>query len=87
MFSFYLGFAQSNSELVFGGFNPKTLVKTDEIYYHPVVMSGKKNDSQRWSIQGKSVIFGSLVMTLQLNPFILVDSGTSLIVMSTFLFR
>ncbi|KAL4483824.1 hypothetical protein ABPG72_006199 [Tetrahymena utriculariae] len=84
MFSFYLGFGKSDSQLNFGGFDPKKVVDTSQIYFHKVVLNDEKNDSQRWSIQVKVVSFQTFSYSLNINQNIaIVDSGTSLILLSS----
>ncbi|KAL4466631.1 hypothetical protein ABPG73_015202 [Tetrahymena malaccensis] len=87
MFSFYLGFGKSDSQLIFGGFDPKKVADTSQIYFHQVKLNGQKGDSQRWSIQVSIVNFKSFSYTLSIGQNIaIVDSGTSLIALSSDLY-
>lgn len=40
-FSFYLGFDQNDSELVFGGFDASKVANANEVYYTPLILNGK----------------------------------------------
>lgn len=79
-FSFFLGFEQNESELVFGGFDASKVANASEIFYTPLIVNGKQNDSQRWSIGLKSFSVGSLTVPTKANNNVaIVDSGTSLV--------
>ncbi|KAL4479535.1 hypothetical protein ABPG72_018521 [Tetrahymena utriculariae] len=85
MFSFYLGFGESDSQLIFGGFDPKKVANTSQIYFHQVVLNDQKSHkNQRWSIQVKVVNFKTFSYTLNSNQNIaIVDSGASVIFLSS----
>ncbi|EAR89960.1 eukaryotic aspartyl protease (macronuclear) [Tetrahymena thermophila SB210] len=86
MFSFYLGFGKSDSQLVFGGFDPKKVADTSQIYFHPVTLIQK--ELQRWQIPVKQVNFEKFSYNLSINSnFALVDSGASLIYLSSDMHR
>lgn len=38
MFSIYLGF-ESDSELIFGGYNPKKMVNSSQTYFHNIILN------------------------------------------------
>ncbi|EAS06410.2 eukaryotic aspartyl protease (macronuclear) [Tetrahymena thermophila SB210] len=79
-FSFYLDFDQNGSELVFGGFDETKVADPSQVFYHPVLLNGQQNSSQRWVFSLKSVSIGEDNMELQKEAnFAIVDSGTSLI--------
>lgn len=87
-FSFYLGFGQNESELVIGGFDSTKIAANSPIYYHPIIINGQKNDSQRWSVGLSSVSFGTqTVATASGNNVAIVDSGTSLIILRTDVYK
>ncbi|KAL4478872.1 hypothetical protein ABPG72_009698 [Tetrahymena utriculariae] len=77
-FSFYFGFGQSDSELVIGGVNSNKLANHSQIYYHPIILNGQHNDSQRWRFGFKSVSFGNQSVSLSSQNTGIVDSGTTL---------
>ncbi|KAL4426468.1 hypothetical protein ABPG74_004474 [Tetrahymena malaccensis] len=77
-FSFYLGFGKTESELTIGGIDESKLANPSEIYYHPIVLNGRTDDSQRWRVAFKSISFGSQSIPTTSQNTGIVDSGTSL---------
>ncbi|KAL4426469.1 hypothetical protein ABPG74_004475 [Tetrahymena malaccensis] len=86
-FSFYLGFGEKESELVIGGVDNSKLANPSEINFHPIILNGQQNDSQRWSVAIKSVSFGGQSVSLTSQNIAIVDSGTSLLVMRNDVFK
>ncbi|EAR89962.2 eukaryotic aspartyl protease (macronuclear) [Tetrahymena thermophila SB210] len=87
MFSFYLGFGKSDSQLIFGGFDPKKVADSSQIYFHPVILYGQQG-YQRWSIRVQVVNFKTFSYTLNaVNNFAIVDSGTSLILLNSDMYK
>ncbi|KAL4426467.1 hypothetical protein ABPG74_004473 [Tetrahymena malaccensis] len=79
-FSFYLDFNQDGSELVFGGFDETKVADPTQVFYHPIIINGQQNSSQRWVFSLKSVFVGEQKIEMQKEAnFAIVDSGTSLI--------
>ncbi|EAS06411.1 eukaryotic aspartyl protease family protein (macronuclear) [Tetrahymena thermophila SB210] len=77
-FSFYLGFGKTESELTIGGVDESKLANPSEIYYHPLVLNGRTDDSQRWRVAFKSISFGNKQIPMTSQNTGIVDSGTSL---------
>ncbi|KAL4426470.1 hypothetical protein ABPG74_004476 [Tetrahymena malaccensis] len=86
-FSFYLGFGQNESELIIGGVDNSKLANPSQLYFHPIIINGQHNDSQRWSVAIKSVSFGDQSVPLASKNVAIVDSGTSLLVMRNDVFK
>ncbi|KAL4464612.1 hypothetical protein ABPG72_019068 [Tetrahymena utriculariae] len=77
-FSFYLGFGKTESELTIGGIDESKLANPSEIYFHPLVLNGRTDDSYRWRVAFKSISFGNQSVPMTSQNTGIVDSGTSL---------